>query len=90
MDEQRQMVICQSCGMPMTKPEDFGTNADGTPNQEYCTHCYQGGAFLSQMDLKDFTEQQIRIAVEKLGMDEVQARDMTKRTLPNLKRWKQV
>jgi len=22
--------ICQSCGMPMEKSEDFGTNADGS------------------------------------------------------------
>ena len=24
--------ICQSCGMPLTAPEQFGTNADGTPD----------------------------------------------------------
>jgi len=32
--------ICQSCAMPMNKEEDFGTNADGSKNEEYCTHCF--------------------------------------------------
>ena len=36
--------ICQSCGMPMNE-EDFGTNADGGANQEYCKYCYQNGRF---------------------------------------------
>ena len=27
---------CMSCGMPMTKPEDFG---GGNPNNIYCVHC---------------------------------------------------
>ncbi|MBU4293030.1 MAG: zinc ribbon domain-containing protein [Actinobacteria bacterium] len=32
--------FCQSCSMPMMKPEDFGTNADGSKNEEYCTYCF--------------------------------------------------
>ncbi len=28
--------FCQSCAMPMAKPQNFGTNADGIQNQEYC------------------------------------------------------
>ncbi|MFA4967923.1 MAG: zinc ribbon domain-containing protein, partial [Candidatus Margulisiibacteriota bacterium] len=27
--------ICQSCSMPMREEADFGTNADGSKNQEY-------------------------------------------------------
>jgi hypothetical protein len=30
--------FCQSCGMPMVKPEDFGSNADGS-------FCFQKGKF---------------------------------------------
>jgi len=37
------MIICKSCGMPMCRPEDFGTNADGTPNNDYCVHCCKDG-----------------------------------------------
>ena len=28
--------FCQSCGMPMEKTEDFGTNNDGGRNEQYC------------------------------------------------------
>ena len=30
-----EMKFCQSCGMPLTN-EVLGTNADGTPNEDYC------------------------------------------------------
>jgi len=80
--------ICQSCGMPMTKPEDFGTNADGSPNQEYCLYCWQSGEFTVKMEMPEYIEMQIKIAVEKLGMGEEKAREMAEKTIPNLKRWK--
>lgn len=31
--------------MPMIREEDFGTEASGAPSDDYCTHCYQGGAY---------------------------------------------
>lgn len=37
---------CQSCGMPLKRDEmGGGTNADGSKNLEYCSHCYQSGQF---------------------------------------------
>ena len=30
--------ICQSCGMPLEKEDDFGTNANGSKSEEYCFH----------------------------------------------------
>lgn len=80
--------VCQSCAMPMAKPEDFGTNVDGSQSQEYCRYCYQQGNFTMNMNLQQFIEKQIEIAVEKLGMSETDARKMAESTLPNLKRWK--
>ncbi len=44
MDE-LSMKACQSCGMPMRKEGDFGTEADGALSKDYCTHCYRNGAF---------------------------------------------
>ena len=35
--------ICQSCGMPLTAPEQFGKNADGTTNGDYCVYCCPNG-----------------------------------------------
>ncbi len=38
-------IFCQCCGMPLDAPEDMGSNADGSPNRDYCRWCYQRGAF---------------------------------------------
>lgn len=37
--------ICQSCGMPMSRTDDFGTEVDGGLSADYCTHCYRNGVF---------------------------------------------
>jgi len=34
---------CQACGMPLTKDEEKGTNADGSKNEEYCVYCFKDG-----------------------------------------------
>lgn len=82
-----EQVICQSCGMPMSKPEDFGNNADGSQNNEYCTYCYQGGEFTFKGTLPEMIEKQVSIAKEKMGMSEETARKMASETLPKLSRW---
>ena len=33
--------FCQSCGMPLQKNEELGTNHDGSKNEEYCCYCYK-------------------------------------------------
>lgn len=38
-----QELMCKSCKMPMKKDSDFGTNADGSLNKEYCIHCMKKG-----------------------------------------------
>lgn len=83
-----EIPICQSCGMPMAEPEDFGANADGSQNKEYCQHCWQDGEFTAQMDLPEFIEMQVKVAVENLGMEETEAREVAETTLPELKRWR--
>lgn len=35
------MLFCQSCMMPMTKMEEFGTKTDGSHSLDYCCHCRQ-------------------------------------------------
>lgn len=37
--------FCQSCGMPLSKEEDFGTNADGSLNAEQCVYCFKDGKY---------------------------------------------
>jgi hypothetical protein len=85
MENEKQ--ICQSCGMPMEKEEDFGTNADGSKNEEYCRYCYQGGKFTDEgITMEEKIAKNIAIA-KQMGMDEEMAKNLANETIPNLKRW---
>ena len=82
-------MICQSCGMPMTAEDLYGTNADGSLNDEYCKYCYEKGAFHNPGQTM---EQMIDICVPFMvqqGMPENDARAQLNEMLPQLKRWKQ-
>lgn len=37
----KDLLICQSCDMPMTKQEDLGIEKDDSLNRNYCHHCYE-------------------------------------------------
>ena len=80
--------FCQSCGMPLTKPEDFGTTATGFRQNDYCFHCFEDGKFVQpESSLAEMIEQTIPHTVEATGMTEAAARSLTEQTLPQLKRW---
>lgn len=40
--------FCQSCGMPLNADEKDmrGTEKDGSLSSEYCSYCYENGAFI--------------------------------------------
>ena len=83
------MHFCQSCGMPVTE-ELLGTEANGEKNPDYCTYCYQKGAFTFPGATM---EQMIEICVPHMleanpGMTEAQARAMMEGFLPSLSRWR--
>nr|WP_300128091.1 zinc ribbon domain-containing protein [uncultured Butyricicoccus sp.] len=80
--------ICQSCGMPMTKPVDYGTEADGSPSKEYCCYCRKNGAFVQDCTMEQMIEGCLRYAPEQYG-DAETARAQMKAYFPTLKRWKQ-
>ncbi len=80
---------CQSCGMPMRKdPQGGGTNADGSKNTEYCSYCYQDGAFSSpEIDTPHKMQSFCIGKMQEMGMPGFVAWFFT-RGIPNLKRWK--
>ena len=49
------MKFCQSCGMPLTN-EMLGTNADGSPNEDYCIYCYKDGKFTHDMTMEQMID----------------------------------
>ena len=88
IDKRTEAPRCQSCGMPMTKDSDHGTDEDGTKNMEYCAFCYRNGDFTDEgITLEQKMEKNAQIAV-KMGLPEEKAREMARNVIPTLKRWK--
>ncbi|MGL5435543.1 MAG: zinc ribbon domain-containing protein [Lachnospiraceae bacterium] len=83
--------FCQSCGMPMEKESDFGTNADVSKNKEYCCYCYKDGAFPDpEMTMEDMIAFNLKFNEENnypMGPQE-EAKRMMEQWFPTLKRWK--
>jgi hypothetical protein len=38
-------TYCQSCGMPMSRPELMGIEKDSSKSTIYCIYCYRDGEF---------------------------------------------
>lgn len=80
--------FCQSCGMPLRKPEDFGTDAGGLKTNDYCRFCFQGGSFTEpKINMQEMIEKCARIMSERGVMPEQDAKSLMAGVLPRLKRW---
>ena len=81
--------FCQSCSMPLAKPEDFGTDVAGFRVNDYCRHCFVNGAFTEpQITMEAMTDRCVGIMAAQGIMPEAQARALLKDVLPKLKRWR--
>lgn len=81
--------FCQSCSMPLTKPEDFGTDERGMRVNDYCHFCYQNGAFMDpDGTMPEMIDRCVRILTETKAMPEAGARAMLTDVIPRLKRWR--
>ena len=85
--------FCQSCGMPLTREEDCGTDADGSINFDYCRYCYKDGRFLQDMTMEQMIEHCAQF-VDELNrnmpqpMTKEEYRQMMYSFFPMLKRWR--
>lgn len=87
--EEHRGPFCQSCSMPMSKPEDFGTDERGFRVNDYCHYCFQNGEFTNpDITIGQMTEIVVKNMIEKLNMSEDEARKLTESFLPRLLRWK--
>ena len=82
---------CQSCGMPMGEGDAmYGTEKDGSKSADYCSYCYQKGAFTSECSMEEMIDFCVKPMVENVpGMTEAMARDILNKSFPSFKRWKQ-
>ncbi len=79
--------FCQSCSMPMSKPEHFGTYADGSPNDEFCHFCFENGKFTEPNITLDGMIEKCSGILKRLRVPDAQI-EQTKAFIPLLKRWK--
>lgn len=82
--------FCQSCAMPMGESDElYGTNADGSKSVDYCSYCFQNGAFTNDTSMEGMIEicvPHMTAAHREMSGDE--ARAMMQEYFPMLKRWK--
>lgn len=81
-------TFCQCCAMPMDKPEDFGTNADKSRNDDYCVYCMVDGNFTSNESMDEMIESCIQPCIDA-GVYKTadEARASMQQFFPTLKRW---
>ena len=79
--------ICQSCWMPLENPEQFGTNADWSVNQDYCIYCYKDGKFIDDVSMEKYIDMCSQYWAQAWMTNEQMKKYCTK-LFPTLKRWK--
>ena len=79
--------ICQSCGMAMHN-SDFGRNADGNMNTDYCKYCYPDGKFVKDETMEEMIESCIPFYDGEEFDTAEDARRYLEKLYPNLNRWK--
>jgi hypothetical protein len=90
MAEQPKGPFCQSCGMPLEKPEDFGTAADQFRINDYCRFCFQNGAFTEpNITRKAMIDKCAALMARQGIMPDAQAKALMTDVIPRLKRWRQ-
>ena len=75
--------------MPLEKPEDFGTDQAGYRVNDFCRHCYAGGAFTEPaISMEAMLARCVDVMATRGIMPAPQARALLADVLPRLKRWK--
>ena len=82
-------TICQSCSMMMVE-EEYGYNADGSRNTEYCKFCFPNGKFGKDETMEEMIESCIPFWVnDGDAKTPEEAREKMRKLFPTLKRWKE-
>lgn len=66
----------------------FGTDANGNPEKDYCTFCYQNGSFTDpNLTLDGMIEKSVHHMTTSMKMPKGHAMEMSHSVIPFLKRW---
>ncbi len=80
--------FCESCGMILGDPSQYGTEADGSAAPHFCKWCYDRGAYTEAIDMETMIEDCAPRMVEHGGFTLDEAVSLMGAVLPNLKRWR--
>lgn len=88
-----EITLCQSCGMPMTSADQFGTEKNGSASHEFCVYCYKDGAFTTDMTMDEMIDLCLQYLDEFNADSEMkytreEAVAQMKELFPLLSRWK--
>jgi hypothetical protein len=79
-------TFCQSCGMPIDRPELLGIEKDHSKSTIYCKHCYQDGEFTQPGLTLEAMKRHVRDELNKVhASDEDIAKAVGK--VKHLSRW---
>ena len=79
--------VCQSCGMPLNKAGDCGTEKNGDLSQTYCKYCYKDGEFTNPNMTMAGMKSEVRMEMARQNIPHGIV-EKAINALPNLKRWK--
>jgi len=90
---EKEMIFCQSCGMPLNINDVIGTNNDNSKNDDYCIYCYKDGTFTADCTMDEMINISLKHMKELFkdnpSFNEQEALDNMNSFFPKLKRWKQ-
>ncbi len=80
--------FCQSCGMPLKKGANSGTEKDGSKSLDYCYKCYENGKFIGEdATLEAMREIVLNHMKKEMKIPRFIGKILTA-NMKNLKRWK--
>lgn len=77
--------ICQSCGMPITSEDQFGTNKDKSINADFCKYCYVDGEFVDKVSMEEYIEMCAKFGAQA-GMTNARNANLLSKPFPNFKK----
>lgn len=84
-----EVSFCQSCGMPLEKPEDFGTNMNKSRSEDYCHFCFKSGRFIEpNITMEAMINKVANFMAQMKIAPEEQAKEAMRNFIPKLKRWR--
>lgn len=84
LPEKRKYVYCQSCSRNFSFQVLFGTKADGSKSDLFCSDCYDKGVFTSYIDIESLNEKKKQLLANSKSKFE---KKRIENRFKNLRRW---